>query len=156
MLEKKVENLKKVSKRRLQRINTLTKRVTRLQKKNADLYTVVLDKLRLENVETKYINMVDGINKNHVIKRFLQKQYDDVLTREYSLEIKKIAVTLHYLSPKAYSFVREQFENVLPKYYHTQKFSVFFPLCGHQELLQLMPHYSSPDPVFVDSLWVEC
>lgn len=118
-----MQSLRNVSKRRLRKINTLTKRITRLSKKNTDLYAILLQQLRQENVETKYINMLDSINKNDIIKRFLQKQCGDVLSREYSLEIKKFAVTLHYLSPKAYSFVREQFENVLP---HPKSISAWY------------------------------
>lgn len=114
MLEKELERVKKISKRRLRKINTLTKRVSRLGKKNENLYSIVIEKLKQENIETEYITMLEKINKNDIIKRFLQKQLGDSLSKEYSLEIKKFAVTLSYLSPKAYTYIREQFQDTLP------------------------------------------
>lgn len=113
MLENELERTKKISKRRLRKINTLNKRVSRLGKKNEDLYTILMEKLNNENIGMEYITMLDKINENDVIKRFLQKQ-DGAASREYSTELKKFAVTLNYLSPKAYSFIREQFKDSLP------------------------------------------
>ncbi|CAH1635246.1 unnamed protein product [Spodoptera littoralis] len=52
LLEKQVQVLKNVLNRRLRKINTLTKRLSRLSKKNEDLYTIVIEKLGQENIET--------------------------------------------------------------------------------------------------------
>ncbi|XP_049883490.1 THAP domain-containing protein 1-like isoform X9 [Pectinophora gossypiella] len=54
-LQKQLEKSRKVSKRRLRRINTLTKRVTRLSKKNEDLYSILVEHLKKNNIETEYI-----------------------------------------------------------------------------------------------------
>lgn len=49
-----------------------------------------------------------------ILSRGFYKKTPTTLTREYSKDLKKIAVTLNYLSPRAYSFIREQFQDVLP------------------------------------------
>uniref|UniRef100_A0A1E1WG17 Uncharacterized protein n=2 Tax=Pectinophora gossypiella TaxID=13191 RepID=A0A1E1WG17_PECGO len=60
-LQKQLEKSRKVSKRRLRRINTLTKRVTRLSKKNEDLYSILVEHLKKEDFETEYITALDKI-----------------------------------------------------------------------------------------------
>lgn len=44
-----------------------------------------------------------------IIERTLKKK-----KRKYNPDLRKFALTLHYYSPKAYNFVRSQFDNLLP------------------------------------------
>lgn len=57
--------------------------------------------------------MLNHVKNNKVIERYLSRATGEK-TREFSLELKKIAVTLHYLSPRAYNFVRDEFDDTLP------------------------------------------
>lgn len=113
-LQQDLDRVKKISERRLRKINSLTTQIIRLKKKNDDLYDKLLQKLNDDNVGGENLAMITCLNNNDLIRRFLAKQAGVTQTREFSQEIKKFAVTLHYLSPKAYTFIRDEFQNVLP------------------------------------------
>lgn len=49
-----------------------------------------------------------------LIKNFCKKNTGRKVTKLYSLEIRKFAVTLNFYSPKAYEFVRREFNSILP------------------------------------------
>lgn len=49
LLEKQLERAKKVSKRRLRKINTLTKRNSRSSKNNLQLYDILMEKIIITN-----------------------------------------------------------------------------------------------------------
>lgn len=69
ILEKEIERVKKVSERRLRKINKLTKRNTRSCKNNSQLYDILMEKLKQENIELEHIALLDSINKNDILKR---------------------------------------------------------------------------------------
>ncbi|CAI6375520.1 unnamed protein product [Macrosiphum euphorbiae] len=45
------------------------------------------------------------------------------MTRKYSSDLRRFSISLHFFSPRAYSFIREQFNSVLP---HPQTLSKWY------------------------------
>lgn len=54
-----------------------------------------------------------GKNKDLIIN-LANKNKGKAVKRKYSVELRKFALTLHFYSPKAYNFVRNNFNSVLP------------------------------------------
>jgi len=49
-----------------------------------------------------------------LLKRQYFKSKKKALPRQYSSELRRFAITLHYYSPRAYSYVRQKFHTCLP------------------------------------------
>lgn len=50
----------------------------------------------------------------HLLKRIVSKSKGKSQNKKYSPELRTFAITLHYYSPRAYSYVRESFNSCLP------------------------------------------
>lgn len=113
MLMKKLEKKTILSDNRKKKIAALRSKMWRLQKKVADQFTVIEDlKTRsLINQETAdLLSSIDATNRDFLKKILCKKNVE----RKYSPELRKFALSLHSISPKAYTFVRKQFNTCLP------------------------------------------
>lgn len=50
-----------------------------------------------------------------IINRLLNKTAEKKVRRDYGEEIRKFALTLHFFSANAYKYVRQRFNNCLPR-----------------------------------------
>ncbi|CAK1586692.1 unnamed protein product [Parnassius mnemosyne] len=94
------------------KIAVLRSKSWRLQKKNANLSSVieVLKAESLINQETAdALASIDPINKD-ILKRVAGISS----CKKYSPVLRKFALTLHFISPRAYDFVRKSFNTCLP------------------------------------------
>jgi len=59
--------------------------------------------------------LFDSFGKNKELIQRLDKKYNNKkMTRKYSSDLRRFSISLHFFSPRAYSFIREQFNSVLP------------------------------------------
>lgn len=114
--KKLISKLKKktiLSDNRRKKLAALRSKTWRLQKKTAEQSTIIeeLKTRSLINQEAAdLLSSIDATNRDF-LKRFLCK---NIAERKYSPELRKFALSLHYISSKAYSFVRKQFNTCLP------------------------------------------
>ncbi|XP_063834368.1 THAP domain-containing protein 1-like [Ostrinia nubilalis] len=103
-LIKKLEKTTAVGEKRKKKLAALRSKTWRLQKKTAEMCTVIqeLKTRSLINQESAdLLSSIDVVNRDF-LKKFLCK---DSTARKYTPELRKFALTLHYISPKAYNFV---------------------------------------------------
>lgn len=64
----------------------------------------------------KYINFCSCLIQSDLPQSFLELvvQQKSVITEKYSAELRKFALTIHFYSPKAYEYIREEFQHLLP------------------------------------------
>lgn len=108
-----MEKATAIGEKRKKKIAALRSRTWRLQKKSAEMSTVIEElKMRsLVNQESAdLLSSIEPVNRDF-LKKFLCK---DTTARKYTPELRKFALTLHYISTKAYNFVRKQFNTCLP------------------------------------------
>lgn len=107
-----------------QRYEMVKKKLRRLQKKNrqkdkkiANLEAVIQD---LKSKNFMYEGNLDTLSKEtstnmeflaHQLTKHLGKSLEK---QQYSPELRAFALTLHYLSPRAYNYVRDVFDTCLP------------------------------------------
>ncbi|KAL4718703.1 hypothetical protein ACJJTC_011322, partial [Scirpophaga incertulas] len=121
-LMKKLEKSTALGENRKKKLAALRSKTWRLQKKTAEMSTVIqeLKTRSLINQESAdLLSSIDVVNRDF-LKKFLCK---DSTARKYTPELRKFALTLHYISPKAYNFVRKQFNTCLP---HTRTLSRWY------------------------------
>lgn len=68
-----------------------------------------LGEKRLLQEEQLYTLKGIAAGSSNLLKRLVYKSKGKSLTQKYSAELRTFAVTLHYYSPRAYSYVRENF-----------------------------------------------
>lgn len=88
----------------------------RLQKKNAELKSV-LSALTTENILlTEQVSVLDGLGKvnKHLLERQVGKHGGIGTPKQYSPELRTFALTLNFYSPRAYQYVRKVFDTCLP------------------------------------------
>lgn len=107
-LKSKCENQKK-------KIKRLNAKVRRQSKKIADFKIVMKDLKDKNYVNDDYATVLEQCaGPKDFLKRQIAKSVGLPLERQYSEEIRKFALTLHFLSPKAYDFVRRTYSTCLP------------------------------------------
>lgn len=98
------------------KIKKLQQNKKQSDKKIADLEAIIED-LKSKNFRhddnVEIFDKILGPNKEHLARQ-LAKQLDTSLEKQYSLELRAFALTLHYFSPKAYNYVRDVFNMSLP------------------------------------------
>lgn len=74
----------------------------------------VLEEKNLINQDQ--VNLIDLNFSKHrdLITNFAKKNAGKKLPKKYSMELRRFAITLNFYSPKAYRFVRDEFNCVLP------------------------------------------
>lgn len=112
-LLKKLKTSTSLAEKRKKKLAALRAKNWRLKKKSAELSTVVEELRARSLINQESADLLSSINAENAdfLKRFLCKR---TTQRKYSPALKKFALTLHYISPKAYTFVRKQFNTCLP------------------------------------------
>ena len=87
-------------------------RETKIEKLENDLANLQANTSTLD--EKLLVLRALGATSVDLIKRLLDVANGDYVDRKYSPELRKFALTLHYYSRRAFNYVREKFENVLP------------------------------------------
>lgn len=85
----------------------------RLQKKAAE-QSVIIEQLKAKSlINHETADLLSSINPDNkdFLKRFLCK---GTSAKKYSPSLRKFALTLNFISPRAYRFVRKQFDSCLP------------------------------------------
>jgi DNA transposase THAP9 len=115
-LREKARVLKKQIRTQKRRINTLQQRNSRIKKKIASMKEVLND-LKNKNLINEEIfttlRSIPGPNEE-ILKRQIAKIKKEPAPRQYSPELRKFALNLHFFSPAAYSYVRKVYNSALP------------------------------------------
>ena len=92
------------------------KQIIRHQNKKIVSLKTIISKLQKENLindETSNV-LLDSFGKHtHLISNWAKKNLGHKVPKKYSPEIRQFALSLHFFSCKAYSYVRKQFNIVL-------------------------------------------
>lgn len=78
-----------------------------------DVVNTLKAKLLINQEQAHLLDSNFGKHKD-LIKNFVNKNTGKKLPKRYSMQLRKFAVTLNFYSPKAYTFVRREFNSVLP------------------------------------------
>jgi len=110
------EELRRTKEQYNLRIKTLTQKTRRMKKKIASLKNVLETIKRKNFLQEEQLYNLKGISIGnvHLLKRVMYKSKEKSLSQKYSPQLRTFALTLHYYSPRAYSFVRESFNSCLP------------------------------------------
>lgn len=79
--------------------------------------TNILKAIKQKNfLQEKQLYNLKGISAGnaHLLKRIVCKLKGKLKSQKYSPELRTFAITLHYYSPRTYSYVREVFNSCLP------------------------------------------
>ena len=115
-LVKKVDKQSKQLKHAVRKIKTLGQTKARLRKRNAALKNVLRDLRKKDLVGDSSLNVLENCagGIQDLLKRCSAKQILSKSPKSYSPELRTFALTLHFYSPKAYSYVRKSFDTCLP------------------------------------------
>lgn len=85
------------------------KRVTKLK-------NIIKDLKEKFNMNQESCSMLEGISQtsNFLVRRQIQKSQGKRLKKKYDEKLRAFALSLHYISPRAYEYVRQQFDTCLP------------------------------------------
>lgn len=111
-LLRKLQKITSVADTRKKKLAVLRSKNRRLQKKNAQLSDVIeqlKSRLLINQESADLLLSIDPLNKD-IFKRVLGTSTE----KKYSPELRSFALTLHYISPRAYTFVRNNFNTCLP------------------------------------------
>lgn len=120
--------LKKQQKRlftQKKKIKTLLQRNRRFQKRNASLKNVIKDLKDKFHVNEENCSILTGISETSqfLVRRQMQKAQGKRLQKKYNEKLRSFALSLHYISPRAYEYVRKEFDTCLP---HTKTLSAWY------------------------------
>lgn len=92
---------------RRKKIEALRSKSRRLQKKNTELTAIIEDLKTKRFINQESADLLATLNQNN--SDFLRAHKS-----KFSPEVRKFALNLHFISPRAYSFVRKHFNTYLP------------------------------------------
>lgn len=98
------------------KLKNLRKRANRYKKKNCDLRKIILELKKRSFLADEYADMLENLSKTSyaLFQRQLLKSSNPKLVKIYDERLRAFSITLNFLSPKAYDFVRDQFDTCLP------------------------------------------
>lgn len=102
----------------LKRIKLLQQQVRRKECKIISfeaIFDALKEKNMLQTEELQVLQDIGGPNSK-ILERQLQKNRGKCVKKQFNNHLKSFALTLHYYSPKAYEYVRKEFDNCLPHY----------------------------------------
>lgn len=112
-MRRKLHRTAKQSADRLKKLRALREKSRRLTKKVANLETVIAE-LKAKNLVSEedgdLLESIDPVNKDF-LKKYL---CPSVCGRKYSPALRKFALCLNFISPRAYKYVKECFNTCLP------------------------------------------
>ncbi len=104
-------------------LNTYKKKVKILQqhkrrkkKKIAEMKHVLKDLQQRNYLESEYCTMLHNISQTSlsILRRQKSKSANEKSSGQYDASLRAFAITLNFLSPRAYNFVRDTFDTCLP------------------------------------------
>ncbi|XP_054256977.1 THAP domain-containing protein 6-like, partial [Macrosteles quadrilineatus] len=109
----KTKSLLQTSKRKVRNLNQKKRRITKKIGNLKSIITVLKDKL---NIADENCLLLSSLSKTSacLLKRSHEKNINPKMRKVYEDRLKAFAITLHFLSPKAYRFVRKTFDTALP------------------------------------------
>ena len=115
-LKKKVKSLRYYCRKQYRCVNALKQAKRRYKKKIFDMKTMInrLEEKNLISCEISELLKNSGEGCQELIKRQLQVQQKGTLRKKFSPALRSFALTLHFLSPKAYDYLRSTFDFALP------------------------------------------
>lgn len=108
--------IKQMKEEHVKKVKTLQQNLRRSSSKITNLKNILktLHKKHLLNEEqVDLLHTLSGSN-GKLFERLLQKKNAQPLPKQYEKELRSFALTLHYYSPRAYEYVRSQFDFCLP------------------------------------------
>lgn len=98
------------------KVKTLRQSNRRLKKKIVNIENICKDLKEKLNFQEEDCTLLSSISQNAdcLIRRSIEKTTNPYLKKCYEERLRAFAVTLHFLSPKAYTFVRKTFNTALP------------------------------------------
>lgn len=115
-LKKIIAKQSKTSLQSLKKLKALQQKCRRLKRKIASLENIISElksKNLINNETAQILSSIGGENK-YFLQRYIDKKKGHSLPREYCPELRKFAVTLNFLSPRAYTYIRQQIDSALP------------------------------------------
>ncbi|XP_061725837.1 uncharacterized protein LOC133531557 [Cydia pomonella] len=113
LLEKSVNRVQKVADRRILTIKALRAQLRRLRKSKEREGEKLNELLQKEKDDNEYITVMKCLRNKPLLDHFISSARGKK-PKSYNAGLKKYAMTLHLISPRAYNFVREEFDLVLP------------------------------------------
>lgn len=97
-------------------LKTLQQRARRYNKKNCVLQNIIGELKKRSLLAYEYADMLANLSKTSyaLYKRQLLKSTNPKLVKMYDERLRGFSITLNFLSPKAYDFVRNEFDTCLP------------------------------------------
>lgn len=97
------------------KIKTLQTKKRRLEKKVANLANIIKALREKKGMSEESCSLLSSLSKTSscLVQRCLKKE-NNTFKKTYEDRLKAFAITLQFLSPKAYSFVRRTFNTALP------------------------------------------
>ncbi|KAL1446909.1 hypothetical protein WDU94_007611, partial [Cyamophila willieti] len=97
-------------------IARIRQRSYRAGKRVTKLKNIIKDLKDKFNVGQESCSMLEGISQtsNFLVRRQIQKSQGKKLKKKYDEKLRSFALSLHYISPRAYEYVRQQFDTCLP------------------------------------------
>lgn len=112
-LRQQIVNMKKIHAKKLrafqQKLRRSTDQVTSLK----HVLRVLKEKHLLNETQADVTNTLGG-SKSAMFKRFIKKQTNQPVPKQYEAALRSFALTLHYYSPRAYEYVRREIGLCLP------------------------------------------
>lgn len=107
------------------KIKLLNQTIRRQQSKITSLKSVIkiLEEKHLLNEDQSSVLMGNFGKNKDLLCRLTSKNANEKLPRLYSAELRRFAISLHFFSPRAYNFIRNEFNSVLP---HTRTLSKWY------------------------------
>ncbi|XP_063543631.1 uncharacterized protein LOC134752007 [Cydia strobilella] len=112
LLQKSVNRIQKVATRRQLTIAALRAQLKRLRKRKEAESENLIRFVQKEIDDKEYITVMKCLRKNPLLDHFISSARGKL--SENNAGLKKYAMTLHLVSPRAYNFVREEFDLALP------------------------------------------
>ncbi|XP_063909130.1 uncharacterized protein LOC135126865 isoform X2 [Zophobas morio] len=124
LLKQQINNLKTLVSQQQCTIKTLKRRTSKQQRKICNLKDVVSSlRKKINYYENNSVDVNKFQENTELLSRMWAKINNKPLPNQYGPEIRKFAVTTHFYSPKAFSFIRKQFMDCLP---HPKTLSVWY------------------------------
>lgn len=117
-LRQKLNEARKTIKKNMKTIKLQKRIMQRLQTQLLSFKEIIFEIRRDRKVFDNCLNSLESINDDGV-KEFLQRVFENgesvsISRNQYPPGLRRFALTLHFYSPKAYMYVRDKMNKVLP------------------------------------------
>ena len=153
-LKRSVRQLSKEIVIKNKKLKSLQQTIRRKNKKIANMQTIIND-IKNQNLvdEETSVSLLESFGKHRdLVTNWAKKNLGKKIPKKYSPALRQFALSLHFFSGKAYEYVRDQFNTILP---HPRTLSKWYSHLNAEpgftmesfKLLELKVKNSS-DPVF--------